>query len=212
MPLPNRVDPAGVIRRHPARGLFMGNRGGALHDTDQQIVRRHKTKSWIICLTEFNDRKRELMAPGRYTELFFLDEATALAAGHRPCFECRRKDAQAFAQAMAAATGAPHLKAGQIDEILRAERALPIDHAARALKADEVFHLPNGTFVHDKEHHFLVMNQVLLRWSFEGYRTVERTSVSGAKRFYALTPGSTIATLRQGFEPVVHPSANADVP
>ena len=91
MPLENRVDPYGNIFRSPARGTFMGNRGGALHNHQREIVRPYKDRRWIACVLEFRGRKRSVMTPNRYTELFFLDEAVAFSAGHRPCFECRRE-------------------------------------------------------------------------------------------------------------------------
>src|SRR5262249_8002464 len=96
MPLQNRVDPCGVIFESPARGTLMGNRGGALHNDQRVIVRKFKNQRWITCLLEFRGRRRSVMSPGRYTELFFLDEAVALAAGHRPCAECRRERYNAF--------------------------------------------------------------------------------------------------------------------
>src|SRR5258708_7610528 len=99
MPLQNRVDPRGVIFRSTARGTFMGNRGGALHNDNREIVRQFKDRRWIACLLEFKGRRRLVMSPGRYTELFFLDEAVALAAGHRPCAECRRERFNAFKNA-----------------------------------------------------------------------------------------------------------------
>ncbi|MET0192678.1 MAG: hypothetical protein ABW200_04810, partial [Hyphomicrobiaceae bacterium] len=99
MPLQNRVTPAGEIIATPHRGLMMGNRGGCFHRPDQTLkARRWATRQWIACLLDFKGRRRQLMQPNRYTELFFLDEATALAAGHRPCFECRRASATCFAE------------------------------------------------------------------------------------------------------------------
>jgi hypothetical protein len=99
MPLQNRVTPSGEIIATPHRGLMMGNRGGCFHRPDQTLkARRWANRQWIACLLEFKDRRRQLMQPNRYTELFFLDEATALAAGHRPCFECRRASAVRFAE------------------------------------------------------------------------------------------------------------------
>ena len=104
MPLQNRVTPEGEIIATPHRGLLMGNRGGAFHLPDQTLgPRRWATRQWIACVLEFKGRHREVMRPNRYTELFFLDEATALAAGHRPCFECRRSDAERFAELLARA-------------------------------------------------------------------------------------------------------------
>lgn len=108
-PLQNRVDPWGVLVADDSRGTFMGNRGGALHDDDRRIVRDQSSQRWIICLTEFKGRRRPVMQPGRYTELFFLDEATALAAGHRPCFECRRADAERFADLWAKTLSLIHI-------------------------------------------------------------------------------------------------------
>src|ERR1035438_2779229 len=98
MPLQNRVAPSGEIFAS-ARGTFMGNRGGAIHNDGRQIVRQYASRRWITCLLEFKGRRRTVMSPNRYTELFFLDEAVALAAGHRPCAECRRARFNAFKQA-----------------------------------------------------------------------------------------------------------------
>jgi hypothetical protein len=101
MPLPNRVWPDGKLMAHPARGLLMGNRGGQIHDPQTRTIRRQQaSRRWICCVPSFKGRRREVMRAG-YTELFFLDEVTALAAGHRPCFECRRAEAQAYATARA---------------------------------------------------------------------------------------------------------------
>src|SRR5258708_21232625 len=99
MPFQNRVDPCGAFFSSPARGTFMGNRGGALHNEKREIVRLYASRRWITCLLEFRGRRRSVMSPGRYTELFFLDEAVALAAGHRPCAECRRERFNAFRDA-----------------------------------------------------------------------------------------------------------------
>src|SRR3990172_2496023 len=116
MPLPNRVDPFGDLFADPARGLFLGNRGGKLHRADRTLGRRrHVTRAWICCMLKFNNRQRQVWGSG-YTELFFLDEVTALAAGHRPCFECRRKDAHAFADLWA--RGARLSTRPAMDEIL----------------------------------------------------------------------------------------------
>lgn len=101
MPLPNRVDPFGKIHAVGARGTLMGNRGGCFHRDDKTLKPTHwASRQWIVCELEFKGRRRTLMSPGRYTELFFLDEATALAGGHRPCFECRRERATAFVDAV----------------------------------------------------------------------------------------------------------------
>ena len=86
MSLPNRVNPFGELFATPARGTLMGNRGGVIHNAAQQIVRQYRSRQWITCKLEFKGRRRKVMTPGLYTELFFLDEAVALAAGHRPCW------------------------------------------------------------------------------------------------------------------------------
>ncbi|WP_299866831.1 hypothetical protein [uncultured Hoeflea sp.] len=193
----------------------MGNRGGPLHDEAGRIVRTHKSKSWIICLTAFKNRRRKLMQPGRYTELFFLDEATALAAGHRPCFECRRKDAQTFAAAMAQGLGLTssgigsdtRLRAQAMDGLLHTDRRLPHDHPDRRVEPDQLATLPDGTFVSCNEHYFLVRDGSLLRWRFEGYSPVDGAEIAAMPPFHRLTPAATIAALRSGYAPGLHPSA-----
>ena len=137
MPLRNRVDPFGELRADPARGLFMGNRGGRLHGDDRTLGRRRfVSRQWICCRLEFHGRHRQVWSDG-YTELFFLDEPTAFAAGHRPCFECRRKDAEGFAECWQHAL---HLRArpraAEMDRIA-ARRAAAWSHQAAAQAADQ---------------------------------------------------------------------------
>ena len=121
----NRVDPFGNIIKTKARGSWMGNRG-ILHDEHQQVLRPFKLKAWLICVLEFNGRKRQVMAPNRYTELFFVDEATAFAAGHRPCFECRRQDYNRFKSSWLKGNPEYHFNEKtsiqKIDEVLHQER------------------------------------------------------------------------------------------
>ncbi|WP_394690546.1 hypothetical protein [Hoeflea sp.] len=210
MPLQNRVDPSGRIVRHAARGLFMGNRGGALHNADQQIVRVQKSKTWITCLTEYKNRKRKLMQPGGYTELFFLDEAVSLSAGHRPCFECRRQDALAFGAALARARGMARLSAPQIDDLLEADRMIPADHPSRQVSMNRMGSLPDGAFVRNGDHHFVVRSGQLLRWSFEGYEHVDSAALMNDQSFDLATPGASLEALRHGYRPVFHPSAIAN--
>ena len=145
MPLPNRVDPFGELIATPARGLFFGNRGGRFHRDDRTLgARRWVSRCWICCRLEFKGRHRSVWGKG-YTELFFLDEVTALAAGHRPCFECRRADAQAFAAAFAAARGlAAAPRAPEIDRVLHAER---LDGRAKRRHRRALDELPDGAFV-----------------------------------------------------------------
>ena len=205
MPLQNRVTPEGEIIVTPHRGLMMGNRGGAFHQPDRTIGRRRwATRQWIACVLEFKGRHREaMMQPNRYTELFFLDEATALSAGHRPCFECRRADAQAFANAWAKAKNSAVPHAPEMDLVLQAER---LD--GRAKRRHEMHVVPDGTVVALKsapDIAYAVRGSHLLRWSAEGYS--ERISRPQGASVDVLTPPSIVGVLAAGFPPRWHPSA-----
>lgn len=200
MPLQNRVNPEGTICHSSARGTLMGNRG-CLHDESRNIVSSSKRDAWVTCLLEFKGRKRPLMKPGQYTELFFLDEATALAAGHRPCAECRRERYKAFLAAWPEA-GA---KAGDVDKTLKGERA---NDRRRVVSADELGTLPDGVLVKHLESgsFYLLHSDAAYRWSFAGYGPrVPLQSLSGD--FRLLTPANTVAALKNGYRPDVHPSA-----
>ena len=209
MPLQNRVSPNGTIESTPARGLMMGNRGGCLHDAETRTLsgRRWVSQRWIACVTQFRGRKRTLMAANRYTELFFLDEVTALAAGHRPCFECRRSDAKAYAAAFPAGP----LPADAMDKVLHRERCVsggPRPEIGR----DAVAALPPGSMVAQDDTFYAVGPEGLLRWQFDGYRPPDRTAVDGVLsggNMRLLTPPSTIAALRRGFAPLFQGSAGA---
>src|SRR5215468_11098996 len=143
MPLQNRVDPLGNLFADPSRGLLFGNRGGRFHRDDRTVgIRRWVSRAWICCRLEFKGRHRNVWGRG-YTELFFLDEPTALAAGHRPCYECRRTDARAFAAAFGAAVGRT-LRAPEIDRRLDAERR---DHRVKSRHPRAIDDLPDGAFV-----------------------------------------------------------------
>ena len=199
MPRQNRVTPLGEIIAHEARGLVYGNRG-CLHDEDGRIRRRYAGKLWISCRLRFKDRRRRpLMQPGRYTELFFLDEATALAAGHRPCAECRREDYNRFVElwpgALPAGAGAP-----AINDQLHAER-LGGHHDA---PYDD---LPDGVFVlHDGEA-WLVRGDELRRWTPAGY---DDAVLRPAGTAVVVTPSSLVTVLARGWRPTtvpfIHPS------
>ena len=204
MGLQNRVDPGGAICFSPARGEFMGNRGGALHSDDQRIVRTQKSKAWIICLTEFKGWKRKLMQPGRYTELFFLDEVTALAAGHRPCFECRRKEALLFSEAFGRSQGTIRLKAPVMDTMLAAERKRGADDPQRIIRFTTVSSLPGGAMIRQAATYYAVREGMLLPWSFEGYRAPVAPSSLKDRPIYLATPSSTLAALSHGYQPVFH--------
>ena len=209
MPLQNRVTPTGEIIAHPARGLVMGNRGGVLHRPDRTLSeRRWVSRQWICCVLSFNGRRRTVMSPNRYTELFFLDEATALAAGHRPCFECRRADALLFASLWAAVYGASQrAKAADMDISLHAER-LYGDGAKRTHPAalDE---LPVGCIVIDArlQSSHLVLSDRLMKWTPAGY--FDAIARPTGLRVQTLTPPAIISVLKTGYRPVLHPSAYA---
>lgn len=213
MPLQNRVTPEGCIIATPHRGLMLGNRGGAFHLPSQTLgPRRWATKQWIACVLDFKGRHREVMQPNRYTELFFLDEATALAAGHRPCFECRRTDAEAFAQQWAKLHGrSARAYAGEMDDALQNERVGP-DKAKVTFRA-RLADVPSGAFVRyplEKDHDapYLVMGNHLLAWAPGGYKAlVLRTAA--AQELDVLTPRSIVAVLSAGYRPMLHPTAHA---
>jgi hypothetical protein len=213
MPLQNRVTPEGEIIATPQRGLLMGNRGGAFHLPDRTLgPRRWATRQWIACVLEFKGRHREVMQPNRYTELFFLDEATALAAGHRPCFECRRTDADRFAELWAKTRRrAERARAPAMDDILHAERIGQDRSKAtfRARRAD----IPSGAFVrYQRDGHpaqsYLVVGNHLLAWSPGGYTALVFPS-DIADEVEVLTPASIVAVLSAGYRPMLHPSAAA---
>ena len=211
MTLQNRVDPFGRIHAVPARGTMFGNRGGCFHREKQLVGRPWASDRWICCLLEFKGRRRpELMAPGLYTELFFLDEATAFAAGHRPCMECRRPDANRFIEAWSRANLGPGQKlktVSHIDQIAHRERVDPKTWVQRTSRV-RLSTLPGGVFVTtDAEPGVpkLLWRGRLLPWSFEGYGPPERAEGDGPVTL--LTPPSFAITFAAGYAPAVHPSA-----
>ena len=199
--LQNRVDPWGNIIRTSARGAWMGNRG-LLHDEHQELVRPFRLKAWLICVLEFKGRRRPVMAPGQYTELFFLDEATAFSAGHRPCFECRRADALHFRSCWV--RGNPEhgftdkTFIGAIDEVLQRERM-----ARDGSKVSYAFpgsqELPDGSFVAAGGEAFLVAGGWLYPWSPFGYG--DRIAFSEKAGLEVLTPRSVVRAFRAGYVP-----------
>ncbi len=204
MPLQNRVDPFGALNAVSARGLLFGNRGGRFHtDARTLTTRRWASRQWICCVLDFKGRQRDVW--GRYyTELFFLDEPTAFAAGHRPCFECRRKDAEAFAEAWRKAKrlGArPY--ADQMDEVLHQER---LAGRAKRLHRRAIDELPDGAFVTFDGAAFAVRGAELLRWAPDGY-SARKPRPRGIV-VEVLTPPSIIAVLSAGSRPRWHPSAD----
>jgi hypothetical protein len=206
VPRQNRVTPFSSIVAESARGTLTGNRG-CLHD-DQQNIRRHfQGTRWIICLLEFKGRKRTLMRPGHYTELFFLDEATALAAGHRPCAECQRERFTRFRELWAMANpelaGSPRPAATVLDAALHEERTAAVDHGNRSCMS--IDNMPDGVFVTDDEHHaYLVLAGRLLRWSPAGY---EHPTAGIRYPARVMTPASVVRVLAAGYPVGVHDSA-----
>jgi hypothetical protein len=212
VPLQNRVTPAGDIIATPHRGLMMGNRGGAFHLPDRTLgTRRWATRQWIACVLQFKERRRAgMMLPNRYTELFFLDEATALSAGHRPCFECRRGDAERFALLWAETRAWPApARAPEIDVTLHEERV-----GAKGQKLTyraQLGALPDGAFIRlpddAGQRAYLVDGDRLLAWAPAGYgpglARPRRRDVE------VLTPRSIVAVLSAGYCPMLHPSAAA---
>jgi hypothetical protein len=232
VPLQNRVTPTGEIVADPGRGLLMGNRG-CLHRADRRLgAARWRSKAWICCVLDWKGVRRDPMPPGRWTALFFLDEATALAAGHRPCAYCRRADFAAFAEAWHRATegsgepqggapvdregsgepqaGAPvdrgRPRAPEIDARLHAERVDPRSRRQRTRPA-VAGELPDGVMVRHRRTTGLLAGGRLLPWSFAGY--LAPVPLPPGAPVELLTPPATVATIAAGYRPLVHHSAPA---
>lgn len=205
--LQNRVDPFGQLHAVPARGSLMGNRG-ILHDDQQRIRRQWSHKSWVTCVLSYGNLKRTVFAPNNYSELFFLDEVTSLAAGHRPCNTCRRPRYAEFKRAWVEANLADPSQAfvavPQIDSALHAERAIP-GGGKRSYNA-LVAELPRGTMFEHQGRAYLVWTRGILQWSFDGYAPV--TSLMPTNPVRVLTPASIVRMFATGFVPRVHPSAD----
>jgi hypothetical protein len=201
MPLQNRVTPAGDIVALPERGLMMGNRG-ILHDENRRIVRPMQCKRWIACVLEFRGRHRAVMTPHRYTELFFLDEATAFAAGHRPCAECRNADYKRFQTLWRQSVGQA-ADANSMDAVLHAER---LDGRSKRTWRSDVTALPDGTYVLSDGVACLVWRNQLIAWSNGGYR--DRKALPTHAELNVLTPRSIVAIFRAGYVPGVHPTVD----
>ena len=198
----NRVTPNGDIVRTPARGALMGNRG-VLHNERQEILRPFRLKAWIACVLEFKGRRRPIMAPNRWTELFFLDEATAFSAGHRPCFECRREDAVRFKSHWISGNPESGLDKGtsiiKIDEIMHADRIG--DRGQKVTYEAFLADLPTGTFVFDGGQSYLLRDGFLFPWSPFGYG--RGIALPGDRRVVVLTPKSVVNAFRSGYLPKI---------
>lgn len=205
--LQNRVDPWGELRAVPSRGTFMGNRG-ILHDHRNKIVRPWAHKAWVTCLLEFNGIKRSKpFSQGNYSELFFIDEATAFAAGHRPCAYCQRARNREFKDAWVRANVADELRGStlmpDVDKVLHAERAVP-GGGKRTFDA-QLVELPRGVIFEYEEIAYLVAAAGYLPWSFDGYGAAK--SIGATTVVKVLTPQSVIRAFAAGFAPKVHESA-----
>jgi hypothetical protein len=206
MPLQNRVTPSGDIISTPHRGLFTGNRG-IIHDpaTKTLLNKRWSNPAWLTCVCEFRGRRRKVMGGRSWTELFFLDEATAFAAGHRPCFYCRRDDANRFRAAWEKGNGVTDVLAPEMDAVLHRERLTGRNKRLHALPMalDE---LPDGAMVLQGTESYLIAQGRPLLWSLAGYRATHG-AIEGA---LLLTPPSTLRAFSAGYRPVLHPSVTAE--
>lgn len=209
MPLQNRVTPTGEIVADPARGTLMGNRG-CLHTPDRRLgAARWRSKLWICCLLDFKGVRRDPMPPGRWTALFFLDEATAFAAGHRPCAYCRRPAYTAFADAWRIAhRQATRPRAIEMDTVLHSQRVEPLRRRQRTHPAT-FGTLPDGAMVRYKGTPALVLRSCVLPWSFAGYARPIALARSAVVEL--LTPPATVAALARGYQPLLHESAYAAI-
>jgi len=202
MPLQNRVTPSGDIIATPHRGMFTGNRG-IIHDpaTKTLLRKRWASPAWLTCVCEFRGRRRQVMGGRSWTELFFLDEATAFAAGHRPCFYCRRDDANRFRAAWEAGNGVTKILAPDIDAVLHGER---LERGRKRLHPLPVSlrELPDGAMVQQESESYVVAQGGAFLWSPAGYRETG-TAIDNAM---LLTPPSTLRAFAAGYRPVLHPS------
>ena len=207
MPLQSRVSPFGDLFADSSRGLFYGNRGGRFHRDDHTLsARRWASRAWICCLLSFKGRHREVWGKG-FTGLIFLDEVTALAAGHRPCFECRRKDAEAFAMLWPGSRKRKErARAAAMDVVLQAERLVGRNKRRHRMAIDD---LPDGTCIvipDDDKQAGMIRGNKLLHWTSEGYAPA-RQRPRGIS-VDVLTPPSILIVLKAGYQPVWHPSAD----
>ena len=207
MPLQNRVTPFGEIVATFQRGMFTGNRG-IIHDpaTKTLLTKRWSNPAWLVCVCEFRGRRRDVMAQRSWTELFFLDEATALAAGHRPCFYCRRDDAERFRAAWCRGNGLADARAPAIDAVLHRER---LDGRGKRLHPlpCALSELPDGAMIAAGDQAYLLKQGRALRWSFEGYAAAPMPRAA-----MLLTPSSTLRALQAGYRAVVHEIASPQFP
>ncbi|GLS34308.1 hypothetical protein SAMN04488498_109174 [Mesorhizobium albiziae] len=214
MPLQNRVDPFGQIHAVPERGMFLGNRG-IIHDPETKTLLRKRwaLRAWIICVCEFGSRKREPMGRNRpggkpgWTELFFMDEVTALSAGHRPCFFCQRERARDFAARFGHAFGIAEPRAPQIDRRLHKERWASGGGTGKPLTIGDLAGLPDGAMVAAGKQACALKDGMALPWSFAGYGAPVATESLPTDRILLITPATTVAVLTAGYRPEWHSTA-----
>lgn len=198
--LQNRVNPFGQLIKTAERGTWLGNRG-VIHNEHKEIVRAFKIKAWITCVLEFRGRHREIMQPNRWTELFFLDEATAFSAGHRPCFQCRYQDHQRFKAFWL--KGNPQYDfdmktpVSKIDEILQTERIAA--DKSKVTYEENIMALPNGTFVVYNDQPYLLKDDRLYQWSLSGYE--KGIALPNVDKLQVLTPRSFVNMFKAGYTP-----------
>jgi hypothetical protein len=202
VPNPNRISPFGEILADPGRGTWTGNRG-CLHDRDRTIHRAWQVRRWITCRLEFRGRHRDIMPPGRWTALFFLDEASAFAAGHRPCGECRNADHRRFRHLWEAVYPDDESGADWIDRRLHDQRVT--ERRRKRTYPAELDELPDGAFIADAGRAWLMLDRSLLAWSAGGYG--ERRPRPCRGRVDVLTPPGVVAVFRAGYRPQLHPSS-----
>lgn len=215
MPLQNRVDPFGTIHAVPDRGMFTGNRG-IIHDPETKTLKKKRwaLQAWIVCVCQFRNVRREPMGRNRkggkagWTELFFLDEVTALAAGHRPCFFCQRERARDFVGRFGDAFGIAEPRAPMVDKRLHKER-LASGGRPPGIAVEDLAGLPDGAMVADGRTVYALRRGKTLRWSFAGYGPPADFGLLKGRTLSLLTPATTLAVLRHGFRPVWHPTAEA---
>ncbi len=205
MPLQNRVDPLGNLTAVSSRGEFLGNRG-ILHDESRKIVKPWAHKNWVICELSFKGIKRELFSPGSYSELFFLDEATALSAGHRPCAHCRRQRFNEFKRLWGEVSSSPDkvaVSAPEIDKQLHLERASR--NRDKVLYSANFSEVSEGSFIAIGKETYLFWSGSLHKWSHHGY-TESRSLPSQNETVSVITPYTIVQMYKAGFKPLVHSS------
>lgn len=217
MGLQNRVSPDGSLHSNDARGMFTGNRG-IIHDPDtkQLLGRRWSTSAWICCSLEWKGRRRDVWGRNYqkktgekvagWSELFFLDEVSALAAGHRPCHTCRNKDAKRFHEAYCAGNGIAN--ATTKNKQLHAQRWYSAKQTPEPLAKNEIDALPDGTIIQSEDACYAIKNHTLLNWTFTGYEKPIGFDRLNDSTVYCVTPKAMVATLKQGYLPLWHSTAS----